>query len=323
MSEDLFAKDYILRPLSSNFFVISSSAQWVFNLDSLYETNRKIYAFDVLGFAKSSRPALHELNNCEQELVGSIERWRTKVGLNDKFILLGHSFGAYLSAAYALQHPERVAHLIMADPWGMPTYEMHEQLNQHKTERPWWVPIIAKIITSFTPLAGLRAVGPYGPTVVRRLRPDIRQKFENAFGEDTGNEFLDYIYHCNAQCPPTGELAFKSLSTRLGWAKNPMIERIGQLHNDIDLTFIFGARSWIDRQPGFQTKYLLGDRVTVHVIQGAGHHVYADRHTDFNQLVAKVCDSVDGKAVVANDVEVEAEDDDREVAPQVMPQLVD
>jgi hypothetical protein len=35
-----------------------------------------------------------------------------------------------------------------------------------------------------------------------------------------------------------------------GWAKYPMLHRIPALRSDIPLTFIYGARSWVDRQPG-------------------------------------------------------------------------
>jgi pimeloyl-ACP methyl ester carboxylesterase len=35
------------------------------------------------------------------------------------FYTLGHSFGGYLTAAYALKHPERLKSAILADPWGM------------------------------------------------------------------------------------------------------------------------------------------------------------------------------------------------------------
>ncbi len=73
---------------------------------------------DLAGFGRSSRcsfnsdPALAEF-----QYVSALEKWREQVGLK-KMILLGHSFGGYLSAAYALRHPNNVQHLILADPWG-------------------------------------------------------------------------------------------------------------------------------------------------------------------------------------------------------------
>jgi len=39
-----------------------------------------------------------------------------------------------------------------------------------------------------------------GPTIISKLRPDLKKKYEGIFGEDD-TRVLDYIYHCNAQSP--------------------------------------------------------------------------------------------------------------------------
>lgn len=60
------------------------------------------------------------------------------------------------------------------------------------------------------------------------------------------------------------------------------------------MTFIFGSRSWVDRQPAFQVKYLLGEeRVSVNVIQGAGHLPMADNPDEFNNSIIQICNLVD------------------------------
>lgn len=112
---------------------------WTLNLDSLATNNRKVYAIDILGFGRSSRPYFDHSEGAELELVQSIERWRKNVGLNDKFVLLGHSFGGYLALSYALQYPEKVDHLILADPWGMPSQQQSHQARTHQYQIPLWV----------------------------------------------------------------------------------------------------------------------------------------------------------------------------------------
>ena len=79
---------------------------WALNYDELAK-HRPVYAIDLLGFGRSSRPKFKSSpEEVEEEYVDSLEQWRHQVGL-DKFILLGHSFGGYIVAAYALRHPER------------------------------------------------------------------------------------------------------------------------------------------------------------------------------------------------------------------------
>lgn len=262
---------------------------WILNLDELsLGSQRKVYAFDIPGFARSSRPTFDLDGDVEAQFVDAIEKWRETQGIN-KFIILGHSFGGYLSAGYALKYPERVSHLIMADPWGV----QDRQLSRHSTHYrfPIWVRGINKIFQYFAPLAVIRATGPCGPSLVHKFRADLKEKFRSKLQDDCG-AFLDYIYHCNAQ-KASGELAFKALALPFGWPKFPLINRLVDMKDSVNMTFIYGSRSWIESEPGEILRDQLGSsRVTLNIIQGSGHHVYADKYEEFNKLVAEACQSV-------------------------------
>ena len=76
------------------------------NIDHLHST-RHLYAFDILGFGRSSRtPFSTDPEMIEEQYVESFENWRQAMGL-ERFILLGHSLGAYLCTAYAMKYPDR------------------------------------------------------------------------------------------------------------------------------------------------------------------------------------------------------------------------
>ena len=56
------------------------------------------------------------------------------------------------------------------------------------------------------------------------------------------------------------------MMANFGWAKYPMIHRLPALRNDVPITFIYGARSWIDRKSGDCIKDLRENSyVDVHV----------------------------------------------------------
>lgn len=79
---------------------------WCKNFDTL-STSRRVYAFDLLGFGRSSRPPFPDTaEEVEDKFVEIIEEWRKNIKL-EKFILLGHSMGGFIAASYALSHPER------------------------------------------------------------------------------------------------------------------------------------------------------------------------------------------------------------------------
>ncbi|CCD66982.1 Abhydrolase domain-containing protein abhd-5.2 [Caenorhabditis elegans] len=251
-----------------------------------------VHAFDLPGFGRSSRPKFSsDPETAETEMIDSIEQWRDKMNL-EKMNLVGHSFGGYLATSYALKYPKRVENLILADPWGF--NEMDPEFAQKLTSRQkniFWV------IQQFNPLAVLRLVGGYGPSLVRRLRPDLALKYSE--------DVYDYIYLANSR-DPTGEEVFKCLSENLGWAKQPMSKRFHELDNTVPVTFIHGERSWIDWRT---TRRLFGEleHVESHIMDSAGHHVYADDADKFVQLV--IGSLKDGKTgeLVPEEVNLEEE----------------
>jgi len=259
---------------------------FVLNYTALSD-HRPVLAFDVLGFGQSSRPVFPTSHDeAENKFVQSIEDWRNELKI-DKMILLGHSFGGYLSTCYALKHPERIKSLILADPWGFP-----ERDPNSVNRAPFWVRCLITVLSPFNPLALVRAAGPFGPGLIKRLRSDFKEKFQ-ALGDDENETILDYIYHCNAN-QPSGETAFKCMSGVLGYAANPLLNRIENLDKNIPLTFIYGNRSWMDQKSGTIAKQLLPkNHVKVYSIQGAGHHVYADNPEKFHEIVNSICKKVE------------------------------
>ncbi|XP_009322478.1 PREDICTED: 1-acylglycerol-3-phosphate O-acyltransferase ABHD5 [Pygoscelis adeliae] len=259
---------------------------WALNFEDLCE-NRTVHAFDLLGFGRSSRPHFDtDAREAENQFVESIEEWRKEVGL-EKMILLGHNLGGFLAAAYSLKYHSRVKHLILVEPWGFPERPDNAE---HERPIPIWIKALGAILSPFNPLAGLRIAGPFGLSLVQRLRPDFKRKYSSMFDDNT---VAEYIYHCNVQSP-SGETAFKNMTIPYGWAKRPMLQRIPQMDEDIPITVVYGARSCIDGNSGSTIQSLRPNSyVKTIAILGAGHYVYADQPEDFNQKVKDICDSVD------------------------------
>lgn len=256
-------------------------AFWLMNLEEISE-NRPLYAIDLLGFARSTRPNFSkDAEVIEHQFVESIERWRELMQI-PKMILLGHSFGGFLSSAYAMKYPERIEHLILADPWGFT--DVPDLSNV-----ALWKRSLIKVFQKMRPLAIIRAAGPYGEWLVKKARSDILRKYEHAVEDQT--VIAQYIHQCNSNRNPSGEEAFSNLLQGGPWAKNPMGERLKEgIKEDIPITFLYGAISWMDNKYGQIIKDSRPNSYThIESIQFAGHHVYSDNALDFNLFVNDAC----------------------------------
>jgi cardiolipin-specific phospholipase len=87
----------------------------------------QLYALDLLGMGRSSRPPFRikaktrqeQITEAEDWFVDSLEEWRVQKKI-ERFTLLGHSMGGYMAVAYALKYPGRLNKLILASPVGIP-----------------------------------------------------------------------------------------------------------------------------------------------------------------------------------------------------------
>ncbi|KFZ17626.1 hypothetical protein V502_04532 [Pseudogymnoascus sp. VKM F-4520 (FW-2644)] len=87
----------------------------------------KLYALDMLGMGRSTRPPFKvnakdqqgKISEAENWFIDALEEWRVLRKI-DKFTLLGHSMGGYMAVAYALKYPGHVNKLILASPVGIP-----------------------------------------------------------------------------------------------------------------------------------------------------------------------------------------------------------
>lgn len=74
---------------------------------------RRVVFYDQRGTGRSG--ALAKGQSCTlADQIADLEALRARLGA-DRIDLLGHSWGGYLVMAYAAEHPEHVAHLIIAD----------------------------------------------------------------------------------------------------------------------------------------------------------------------------------------------------------------
>jgi proline iminopeptidase len=75
--------------------------------------NRRIIFYDQRGDGRSS--PLKPGQSCTlADQIADLEALRTHLGI-EKWDMLGHSWGGYLSMAYAARHSERIAHLMIVD----------------------------------------------------------------------------------------------------------------------------------------------------------------------------------------------------------------
>lgn len=167
---------------------------WVNNIDFLAQ-NHPVYALDLPGFGRSSRSLFSEDPfEAEMQFVDAIEKWRKQMNLKD-MILMGHSFGGFLSMSYAIKYPRNVSSLVMIDSWGLGDSKTNEkdQLKVLLARAAQKMPLNGKASSVF------RASGKIGIEVFKFFRPTYKRHFENVL--DDPRVIYRYLYYANKPNP--------------------------------------------------------------------------------------------------------------------------
>jgi pimeloyl-ACP methyl ester carboxylesterase len=251
---------------------------FVANLDDLSH-HHKVYVCDIIGFGRSSRPEFtgNKPEEAEAFCVESIKTWVDALKL-DKFNLLGHSMGAFLSTLYAIKYPASVLNLLLVDPWGVP------QMVKPPSDVSYRFKIVMTLAKFFSsPFTLLRAAGPWGLALMNKVRPDLGGRINDAL-PGCGEHFMSYVYHCNAQAA-SGEMAFARMSIPIGWAVRPLVERFAELSPDLPVYAIYGRDTWMDYNAMRKIQRSVLPKLEIVLLPDAGHHVMVDNVFHFNCAV--------------------------------------
>nr|GMC50332.1 probable 1-acylglycerol-3-phosphate O-acyltransferase [Ipomoea batatas] len=258
------------------------------NFDALAKHFRVI-AIDLLGWGGSSRPdfTCRSTEETEAWFIDSFEEWRKAKNLSN-FILLGHSFGGYVAAKYALQHPQHVLHLILVGPAGF-TSE-NESIPKRFMFRAIWKRALLNHLweSNFTPQKLIRSFGPWGPDIVRRytLATFGGNRIAESLIEKESQVFTDYIYHAQA-AKASGELCLKYLFSFGALARSPLLHRASEWK--VPTTFIYGFRDWMNYEGAVEVRKNMKVPCEIIRIPQGRHFVFAQNPIGFYSAVCYAC----------------------------------
>jgi 2-hydroxy-6-oxonona-2,4-dienedioate hydrolase len=241
--------------------VAASLHDWESLLPAVVEAGYRGFAPDLPGHGESEKPEdpdAYTAKHVEQ----TMEEWLDDLKDRPPYILIGHSFGGYLSLRYALCYPERVRALVLIDPY--------YSRRQPSSLLRWFLPrpTLGIRMMQVTPLPLIdRALG-WDPVDASRFSEDARWQVAVDY-KRASPHILNY--------PRT----ITDLTPRLGQIKAPTLVTWG-MH---DLTLQPSSfPPLVSSIPG----------ATGHPIQGAGHQPHIGKPDEVQELVLEFLSRLKG-----------------------------
>ena len=228
-----------------------------------------VYVYDQVGRGRSSRLADPRDYTLARD-VADLEAIRCKIGA-DKVVLIGHSYGGALAAAYAAAHPEHVAKMVLTSPEDpSPSAGGASMLFRLTTEQKLGVyallvpprPMLAYTLLQVNPeaahaFAGDPELDARFDRVYDRTRPALHCRGKPPGPKLHGLGFYAHYYQQSATSPPHADFL-----SDLAGRRTPTLIVKGRC----DYLSWSSAVEYMGAQPGARLVYL----------QESGHNAYQD-----------------------------------------------
>lgn len=253
------------------YFLETGVGFWFKNLIDLQrETQRTVIAIDLLGFGRSTRVTFATPSGTTEQravlaedfFVESMRLWFDKMSI-DKAVIVGHSLGGFLSAAFTMKHPHLIEKLILASPVGESTTIIgcavcscvntcigvpiapppSKQNRTRQVVHTLWDRGV------FTPQSLLRSLpSGYGERLMHRLG---EMRFRSSLNPVESKLLVSYLYHCTI-AKRSGEHSFHTILQPGAFARRCLLSRVDSLPRHIPMLMLYGSFDWMDSEAGRQ-----------------------------------------------------------------------
>jgi pimeloyl-ACP methyl ester carboxylesterase len=259
------------------------------NFDALAKHFRVI-AIDQLGWGGSSRPdfTCKSTEETEAWFIDSFEEWRKAKNLSN-FVLLGHSFGGYVAAKYALKHPEHIKHLILVGSAGFTSEEDGKSERLIRFAATWKGAVLKHLWESnFTPQKLVRGFGPFGPNMVRKYTSARFGSYSTGqvLTPEESRLLTDYVYHTLA-AKASGELCLKYIFAFGAFTRVPLLKSASEWK--VPTTFIYGYDDWMSYEGAEKARKDMKVPCEIIRIPEGGHFGFIDNPIGFHNAVLYGC----------------------------------
>eukprot|EP00930_Biecheleria_cincta_P073688 TRINITY_DN60977_c0_g1_i1.p1 TRINITY_DN60977_c0_g1~~TRINITY_DN60977_c0_g1_i1.p1 ORF type:complete len:402 (-),score=62.85 TRINITY_DN60977_c0_g1_i1:151-1356(-) len=245
-----------------------------FKVLPLLAQDRTVYAIDVIGMGGSERPPFNARDMTPEEaealLVEPFERWAEAMNLSE-FILLGHSFGGFVSGAWAARYPGRIKCLGLLSPLLGWSDERISKIKESIGDSLMACVIDAAWAHHITPHSLVRKV----PGFKRLLARSNERRFQGMatnVSKDEGRMMSEYVV-ASMDMPSSTEHAatvcFQKWLAAVEVEGGTIKQRLSRL--DVPMFAIYGDRDWMEAASPAELP-----NCTFVRLENSGHHLYFD-----------------------------------------------